>query len=127
MTPRRAFLAVLVATLALHLVTISVLDVWLRAPRVVGAAQWLICISASFAAARAGASLARTLAATAGGAMLATLLSMSVFVATGSAAALAFGPAAVYALLLGTGMISFAGGVIGFGAGVRGRTRVRAV
>ncbi|HEX6747043.1 MAG TPA: hypothetical protein VF092_07065 [Longimicrobium sp.] len=127
MTPGRIFRIVLLATLTLDFVALAVLHLPPATPLVLGLGRGAICVAAAYAGTRGGLSFPRATTAAAGGSVAATLLSMFVFVATGTAAAEGYGPASVVRLLLATLVICVAGGIAGGAAGHLLRKRVRAV
>jgi hypothetical protein len=110
MTPRRLFRNVLLATLALDLVLLALLRVRpFVGPALVG--RFVICLAAGCAAAR-HPRFGRAAAAAAGAVLLATVLSLLVYVSTGAAVADLESPARVYAMLIGAVPLAAAGTLI---------------
>jgi hypothetical protein len=97
---RRIFAGVLLATLVVDIATALLFAGPPTIPLTTGLGRWLIGLTAGFMGMRRTGSLPRTVAAACGGMVLGTLLTDTVYVLTGRAAADLYGPAAVVALLL---------------------------
>jgi hypothetical protein len=91
---------VLLATLILDIATLMLYAGPPTIPFVTGLGRWVIGLTAGFVGMRRTRSLPRTVAAASGGMVLGTLLTDTVYILTGRAAADLFGPAATIVLLL---------------------------